>query len=53
MSVWAITGFAAATVVAVATPGPDVILAMSNGSRFGVQRPIPGMLAVLCSVGRG
>jgi threonine/homoserine/homoserine lactone efflux protein len=49
MHPWVIAGFVAVSAVAVATPGPDVILAMSNGSRFGVRRAIPGLLAVLCS----
>ena len=49
MHVWTITGFVAVSIVAVATPGPDVILAIRNGSRVGMRRAIPGVLAVLCS----
>jgi threonine/homoserine/homoserine lactone efflux protein len=44
-----VLGFMAVSFIAVVTPGPDVILAMSNGSRFGVRRALPGMFAVLLS----
>src|ERR1700692_3179622 len=49
MHVWTITGFVAVSIVAVATPGPDVILAIRNGSRVGMRRAIPGVLAALGS----
>lgn len=49
MHIGTIIGFSSVTFLAVATPGPDVILAMSNGSRFGLRRAVPGFLAVLCS----
>jgi len=44
-----VLGFIAVSFIAVVTPGPDVILAMTNGSRFGVRRALPGMFAVLLS----
>jgi threonine/homoserine/homoserine lactone efflux protein len=42
-----IVGFIGVSFIAVAMPGPDMILAMTNGSRFGLRRALPGMLAVL------
>jgi threonine/homoserine/homoserine lactone efflux protein len=41
--------FAAVTFVAVITPGPDVMLALANGSRYGVRRACAGMIGVLPS----
>lgn len=41
--------FAAVAFVAIATPGPTVLLALSNGSRFGVRRSLPGMLGAVLS----
>ncbi|MEI2298451.1 LysE family translocator [Ensifer sp. MJa1] len=41
--------FAAVTFIAVVTPGPDVILAMANGSRFGMKKAVAGMVGVLLS----
>lgn len=41
--------FAAVTFVAVITPGPDVMLALANGSRYGVRRACAGMIGVLLS----
>lgn len=49
MELGALLAFAAVTFVAVATPGPDVILAMANGSRFGMKKACAGMLGVLLS----
>jgi len=41
--------FALVALVAIATPGPTVLLALSNGSRFGVRRSLPGMLGAVLS----
>lgn len=35
--------------VGAATPGPTVLLAMTNGSRFGVRGALPGMLGAVAS----
>ena len=34
--------FAAVAFIGIATPGPTVLLALSNGSRFGVRRAVAG-----------
>jgi threonine/homoserine/homoserine lactone efflux protein len=39
--------FAAVTFVGVATPGPDVLLSLANGSRFGIRLSLLGLLGVL------
>jgi threonine/homoserine/homoserine lactone efflux protein len=49
MHITTILAFVAVTFVAVATPGPDVILALVNGSRFGMRRAFAGMVGVLIS----
>lgn len=49
MHVFSLLGFIAVTFVAVATPGPDVILAMTNGYRVGFRRALPGFVAVILS----
>jgi threonine/homoserine/homoserine lactone efflux protein len=41
--------FAAVALIAIATPGPTVLLALVNGSRFGVRRSLPGMLGAVTS----
>jgi threonine/homoserine/homoserine lactone efflux protein len=41
--------FSAVALVAIATPGPTVLLALANGSRFGVRRSLPGMLGAVLS----
>src|SRR5688500_19880590 len=35
--------FSIVALVAIATPGPTVLLALANGSRYGVRRSLPGM----------
>ncbi|BCG72402.1 amino acid transporter [Mesorhizobium sp. 113-1-2] len=49
MHITTVLAFVAVTFVAVATPGPDVILALVNGSRFGMRRAFAGMVGVLIS----
>ncbi|HSV50621.1 MAG TPA: LysE family translocator [Burkholderiaceae bacterium] len=41
--------FAIVAFVAIATPGPTVLLALANGSRYGVRRAMPGMLGAVLS----
>lgn len=41
--------FALVALVAIATPGPTVLLALANGSRYGVRRAISGMLGAVVS----
>jgi len=41
--------FALVALVAIATPGPTVLLALANGSRYGVRRAVPGMLGAVAS----
>jgi threonine/homoserine/homoserine lactone efflux protein len=41
--------FAIVAFVAIATPGPTVLLALANGSRYGVRRSLPGMLGAVMS----
>ena len=42
-------GFALVAFVAIATPGPTVLLALRNGSRHGVHGALAGMLGAVCS----
>ncbi|MBX3652747.1 MAG: LysE family translocator [Ramlibacter sp.] len=41
--------FSLVALVAIATPGPTVLLALANGSRWGVRRALPGMLGAVMS----
>lgn len=41
--------FSLVALVAIATPGPTVLLALANGSRWGVRRALPGMLGAVTS----
>ena len=41
--------FSMVALVTIATPGPTVLLALSNGSRHGVRRSLPGMLGAVAS----
>jgi threonine/homoserine/homoserine lactone efflux protein len=41
--------FCAVALVAIVTPGPTVLLALANGSRFGVRRSLPGLLGAVLS----
>jgi threonine/homoserine/homoserine lactone efflux protein len=41
--------FSLVALVAIATPGPTVLLALANGSRWGVRRSLPGMLGAVTS----
>lgn len=41
--------FSAVALIAIATPGPTVLLALANGTRYGLRRSIPGMLGAVAS----
>ncbi|MBS0430772.1 MAG: LysE family translocator, partial [Proteobacteria bacterium] len=41
--------FCAVALAAIATPGPTMLLALSNGSRIGVRRALPGMAGAMLS----
>lgn len=41
--------FSLVALVAIATPGPTVLLALANGSRYGVRRSLPGMAGAVAS----
>lgn len=41
--------FSVVALIAIATPGPTVLLALANGSRFGVRRSVAGMLGAVAS----
>jgi len=39
--------FALVAFIGIATPGPAVLLALTNGSRFGLRAPLPGMVGAV------
>lgn len=41
--------FAVVAFIGIATPGPTVLLALTNGSRFGVRRAMSGMAGAVLS----
>lgn len=41
--------FCALALLAIATPGPTVLLALTNGSRYGVRAAIPGVVGAVLS----
>ncbi len=41
--------FAAVALVAIATPGPTMLVALGNGSRYGLRRSLPGMGGAVAS----
>ena len=41
--------FAIVAFIGIATPGPTVLLALNNGSRFGVRSSVPGMVGAVLS----
>ena len=41
--------FSIVAFVGIATPGPTVLLALTNGSRFGVRASLPGMAGAVLS----
>lgn len=49
MTELALLAFIAVSFVGIATPGPTVLLALANGSRYGVRRALPGMAGAVLS----
>jgi threonine/homoserine/homoserine lactone efflux protein len=49
MTILTIMAFALVAVAVIATPGPTVLLALTNGSRFGLKRALAGMLGAVMS----
>jgi len=49
MSPSILAAFAVVAFIGIATPGPTVLLALSNGSRFGAKRALPGMVGAVLS----
>src|SRR5687768_2982842 len=41
--------FSLVAFIGIATPGPTVLLALTNGSRFGVRRALVGMIGAVLS----
>ncbi|MBN9428129.1 MAG: LysE family translocator [Burkholderiales bacterium] len=41
--------FSVVAFIAIVTPGPTMLLALSNGSRFGVRASVPGMFGAVLS----
>lgn len=41
--------FAVVAIIGIATPGPTVLLALANGSRFGIHRAMIGMAGAVLS----
>ncbi|OHV76648.1 LysE family translocator [Rhizobium sp. LCM 4573] len=41
--------FVIVSFIGIATPGPTVLLALTNGSRYGVRRALPGMAGAMAS----
>src|SRR5688572_17320838 len=41
--------FSIVALIGIATPGPTVLLALTNGSRFGVRASLPGMAGAVLS----
>jgi threonine/homoserine/homoserine lactone efflux protein len=49
MNVTTLLLFSLVALLAIITPGPTVLLALANGSRYGVRRSVPGMLGAVAS----
>jgi len=49
MTATTLLAFALVAFVGIATPGPTVLLALTNGSRFGVRRALAGMAGAVIS----
>ena len=49
MSIWSLLAFSVVAFIAIATPGPTVLLALANGSRFGFKRSVWGMAGAATS----
>ena len=49
MNTTTLLAFSLVALIAIATPGPTVLLALANGSRFGLRRSVPGMFGAVVS----
>ena len=49
MTEMVLLAFALVSFIGIATPGPTVLLALTNGSRFGVRRAVVGMVGAVLS----
>lgn len=49
MNIATLSLFSLVALLAIVTPGPTVLLALANGSRYGVRRSVPGMLGAVAS----
>jgi len=49
MNTATLLAFTVVALIAIVTPGPTVLLALANGSRFGLRRSVPGMLGAMAS----
>lgn len=49
MDILTLSAFALVAFIGIATPGPTVLLALSNGSRYGIRRALPGMAGAVLS----
>ncbi|EYR80557.1 LysE family translocator [Shinella sp. 838] len=49
MTLITLLAFAAVAFIGIATPGPTVLLALTNGSRYGLRRALPGMVGAVLS----
>ena len=49
MTEMTLLAFALVSFIGIATPGPTVLLALTNGSRFGVRRALVGMVGAVLS----
>lgn len=49
METTTLLAFAIVAFVAIATPGPTVLLALANGTRFGLRRSLPGLFGAVAS----
>src|SRR5687767_11509604 len=47
MSAMTLTAFAVVAFIGIVTPGPTVLLAFTNGSRFGVRHAFAGMVGAI------
>jgi threonine/homoserine/homoserine lactone efflux protein len=49
MTLITLLAFAAVAFIGIATPGPTVLLALTNGSRYGLRRALPGIVGAVLS----
>ena len=49
MNEMTLLAFVIVSFIGIATPGPTVLLALTNGSRYGLRRALPGMVGAMAS----